>query len=201
MRLFVALTWVQERRKQASIAARHAGRCHRRIQQHGKWKWWLRLVTLNPCWSHFLGTCYCEYFIHVFSCGVLLNFLSFSWFDKLLDTFCAQKKNDHCSERPISLTGPHYYIFINFDSPSSKEQKIHGPKAAKRYLPIKSGFFQDEVKKIGPPLFVDARLRENLFWWMARCDEKREAFEILFLLLDKVFWNVKWSSCQSRYTS
>ena len=40
---------------------------------------------------------------------------------------------------------------------------INGPKAAKRYLLIKSGFFQDEVKKIGPPLFVDARLRENLF--------------------------------------
>ena len=40
---------------------------------------------------------------------------------------------------------------------------IYGPKAAKRYLLIKSGFFQDEVKKIGPPLFVDARLRENLF--------------------------------------
>ena len=40
---------------------------------------------------------------------------------------------------------------------------IFGPKAAKRYLLIKSGFFQDEVKKIGPPLFVDARLRENLF--------------------------------------
>ena len=39
----------------------------------------------------------------------------------------------------------------------------YGPKAAKRYLLIKSGFFQDEVKKIGPPLFVDARLRENLF--------------------------------------
>ena len=32
---------------------------------------------------------------------------------------------------------------------------IYGPKAAKRYLLIKSGFFQDEVKKIGPPLFVD----------------------------------------------
>ena len=40
---------------------------------------------------------------------------------------------------------------------------INGPKAAKRYLLIKSGFFQDEVKKIGPPLFVDTRLRENLF--------------------------------------
>ena len=98
MRLFVALTWVQERRKQVSIAARHAGRCHRRIQQHGKWKWWLRQVNLNPCWSHFLGTFFCVHFIHVFSCGVLLNFLSFSWFHRLLDMFCAQKKNDHCSQ-------------------------------------------------------------------------------------------------------
>ena len=94
---FIALTWVQETRNQVSIAARSAERCYKKIQRHRKWKWRLRLrrVNFNPCRSHFLGTGFCEHFIHVFSCHLSFSFLCFSWLHGHLDKFCAQKRSLH----------------------------------------------------------------------------------------------------------